>query len=307
VRSTLQRGQILDELAQHLYGFLPGKAHPYGQQALSFPAVAEELGVGMHWPGGSKQPAIRRLLEGVLDSGSGRFSPLIVKIVERAITYRRRSNPITRDEIDALNGFLRQLGYQVPELHDPIFLAGLPRAVAQPAEPPLPRPTAAILAALQNRLMQIASEGAQQRGYTFETFLNELFHVHGLAPRGAFRLQGEQIDGSFNAHQVTYLLEAKWTATTTGQADLLAFAGKVEGKAQWTRGLFVSYSGFSEDGLQAFARGKPTRILCMDGLDLAQVLSGALDLVDVIERKARRASETNNAFVPVRELFPSVI
>jgi hypothetical protein len=92
-----------------------------------------------------------------------------------------------------------------------------------------------------------------------------------------------------------------------GQAELLIFNGKVEGKAQWSRGLFVSYSGFSDEGLQAFAQGRRTSILCMDGLDLSHVLSGRIDFVEVVERKTPPAAETNRAFVPVRDLFGSVI
>ncbi|ATB43861.1 hypothetical protein CYFUS_009342 [Cystobacter fuscus] len=64
----------------------------------------------------------------------------------------------------------------------------------------------------------------------------------------------------------TYLLEAKWHGTPIGNAELHAFHGKVEQKAAWTRGLFISQSGFTEDGLYAFGRGK--RVICMDGLDL---------------------------------------
>jgi hypothetical protein len=45
------------------------------------------------------------------------------------------------------------------------------------------------------------------------------------------------------------------------------------------------------DGLQAFARGRATSIVCMDGLDLTQILSGGLSLIDVIQRKKRRAVE----------------
>ncbi len=37
------------------------------------------------------------------------------------------------------------------------------------------------------------------------------------------------------------------------------------------KGLFVSNSGFTEDGLAAFGRGK--RVICMDGLDLFETLS----------------------------------
>jgi len=159
---------------------------------------------------------------------------------------------------------------------------------------------------LNDRLLKLSTLKPQERGFAFERFLNDLFTVYNLDPRRSFRLTGEQIDGSFQLHQEIYLVEAKWQDERTGQADLLTFAGKVDGKAQWSRGLFVSYSGFSDDGLQAFARGRRTSIICMEGLDLAQILSGRLDLVEVIERKKRRAAETGSAFVPVRDLFMSV-
>ena len=147
---------------------------------------------------------------------------------------------------------------------------------------------------------------AQERGFAFEIFLSELFAVYDLAPRRSFRNTGEQIDGSFEMPPETFLLEAKWQDARIGQGDLLTFAGKVEGKALWSRGLFVSYSGFTTDGLHAFARGRRTSIVCMDGLDLVQILSGGLNFIEVIQRKKRRAAETGNAFVPVRDLFMSV-
>jgi hypothetical protein len=84
--------------------------------------------------------------------------------------------------------------------------------------------------------------------------------------------------------------------------DLDAFQGKVERKAQWSRGLFISYSGFSKDGLEAFAVGQRTSVICMDGLDLSESLRGKLDLVQVVTAKARRGAETDRAFVLVREL-----
>jgi hypothetical protein len=170
--------------------------------------------------------------------------------------------------------------------------------------PASPSPQA--LQDLNDRLLKLSTLKPQNRGFAFERFLTDLFTVYNLDPRRSFRLTGEQIDGSFQLQQEIYLLEAKWQDERTGQADLLTFAGKVDGKAQWSRGLFVSYSGFTEDGLQAFARGRRTSIICMEGLDLAQILSGCLDLVEVIERKKRRAAETGSAFVPVRDLFMSV-
>jgi len=80
------------------------------------------------------------------------------------------------------------------------------------------------------------------------------------------------------------------------------FHGKVEQKAAWARGLMISWSGFSEDGLIAFGRGK--RVICMDGLDMHEMLNRELPLTHVLEKKVRRAAETGRAFVRVRELFP---
>lgn len=157
------------------------------------------------------------------------------------------------------------------------------------------------LAALQNHLVSLQTMQPHARGYAFEKFLNDVFHHFGLSPRGSFRLVGEQIDGSFQHEGHTYLVEAKWQNAPTGAADLHVFEGKLREKAAWSRGLFVSYSGFSVDGLIAFGRDK--RSLCMDGLDLYELLNRKLPLGDVIARKARQAAETARVFVGVRELF----
>lgn len=154
---------------------------------------------------------------------------------------------------------------------------------------------------LISRLILVTSLPPQKRGYEFEAFLKELFDAYGLAARASFRLTGEQIDGSFVMQNVTYLLEAKWQNPQTGAADLHTFEGKLGQKAAWSRGLFVSNSGFSSDGLQAFGRGK--RLICMDGFDLSEMLRLKLSFIDVMGAKIRRAAETGYPFVSVRELF----
>jgi len=154
---------------------------------------------------------------------------------------------------------------------------------------------------LTARLVQLTSIPPQKRGYDFEIFLKELFKAYGLAPRASFRLVGEQIDGSFVLHNETYLMEAKWQNAPTGAADLHTFEGKLGQKASWSRGLFVSNSGFSPDGLQAFGKGK--RLICMDGFDLCEMLRMKLSFVDVMDAKVRMAAETGNPFVSVRDLF----
>ena len=175
-----------------------------------------------------------------------------------------------------------------------------------PAEPSAASAQPAIdgvkLAGLRDDLTQIASLAPQERGYAFERFLKELFDAHHMEAREPFRLRGEQIDGSFLLAKETYLLEAKWQGAATAAADLHGFHGKIEQKAAWARGLFISYSGFTEDGLHAFGKGK--RVVCMDGLDLYEVLNRGLSLSEVLELKVRRAAETGMPFIRVRDLFP---
>lgn len=189
------QGLALDELAQHLYDYLPGKPHPYGNKSLSFPAVASELGLDAFWPGGSKQPAIRQLLEGTITSNTGKFAPLITRIVERGITRRKRDNPVCREDIEVINGLLVRIGFKIPEFHDIAFLDALPSRFK--TVPQTKSIDSAVLKSLQGEFNELTKLAAQQRGFAFEKFLSNLFHHHDLAPRGSFRLVGEQIDGSF--------------------------------------------------------------------------------------------------------------
>ena len=188
------------------------------------------------------------------------------------------------------------------------FLSLINRLEGKPdAQPDGQAPKAAYdrpkLLTLRNDLIGFAQLAPQARGYAFETLLRELFNVFGLQAREPFRLKGEQIDGSFVLQGETYLIEAKWQAAQTGVADLHTFHDKLEQKAAWTRGMFVSNSGFTEDGLVAFGRGK--RVVCMDGLDLYETLNRELPLNHFLERKVRRAAETGLPFARVRDLFPT--
>jgi hypothetical protein len=175
----------------------------------------------------------------------------------------------------------------------------------KPLDTPTQTPGLAIerakLAFLRSDLLVLSTLEPQPRGYAFEKFLKELFDAHGLQAREPFRLRGEQIDGSFVFDKEIYLLEAKWQGGVCDIGQLHAFHGKLEQKAAWTRGLFISHAGFSEDGLHAFGRGK--RLICMDGLDLNDTLEREIPLNHALERKVRRAGETGIAFVRVRDLF----
>jgi hypothetical protein len=303
---SLKQGQALAELADRLYPFLPGTPHPYADQNLSFPGVAAQLGLHGYWPGGSKRPAITTLLRTTLEQESSRFCPLILAIVQNGIAYRMKRDPVSREEIDALNVIIGRIGYKISDLHDEEFLKGLP-SFGRTEKSVNEAPDQKAVAELQAKVMALQGIEPVQRGFAFEVLLSRLFNLYRLAPRGSFRITGEQIGGSFALDREIYLLEARWRNEQSANSDLLIFSGKVAGKAEWSRGLFVSYAGFSKDGLLGFGQGRRTNIIGLDGLDLYHILSGSLDLREVLRRKMRRAAETNQVYVPVRELFAHVM
>ncbi|MCI5039146.1 MAG: restriction endonuclease [Donghicola eburneus] len=301
---NLVEEQCVEDLADLLYNFLPGS----GNTRTAFPLAAAKVQCEDFWVGGSKRPAIVQLLSSTLGQRRHKLSPLLLSIVRQSMTWRRgKGEPLTRAEVGALNVLLLRLSLKVPELNDPAFLESLPGDLPESDVSPKPK-TATVsdeqAKTLSDRLIGLFEHAPQRRGYEYERFLTELFAAYGLTPRSPFKLTGEQIDGSFKLHGETYLVEAKWQAGLTGQAELLTFSGKVSGKATWTRGLFISNSGFSEDGLKAFRTGRRTNIICADGLDLHQVVHNRLSLIDILDEKLRRAAETNQAFVPVRDLLP---
>lgn len=298
---SLKESNTITGLAAVLYEFLPGS----GNTNTAFPIAATNAGVGDLWTPNSKMPAIVHLLTQTLEHRRNRFCPLIVAIVQQSIAWRRRKEkPLTREEVQQVNALLPGVGFKIPELADPEFLSSLPSA-DKPEKPPAgaAAPNAEQLAALARELVTLSELAPHPRGFAFEKFLKNLFDTYGLSARASFRLVGEQIDGSFVLASETYLVEARWENTRTGAASLHAFAGKVGGKAAWARGLFVSQAGFTDEGIEAYGRGRPTPIICMDGFDLYETLSRKLPFDEVIARKVRRAAETGGPFARVRDLF----
>jgi hypothetical protein len=249
---------------------------------------AEELNIDIDAPqyredGTSKAKRLRCFLRKA-------DTPTCVKVLKTLWEYREARR--------ALNGHEER----VPNAHAQLLnLINRLQGKTSTSQPP-PAPEKPNYAELLGELMQLSNLAPQPRGYAFETFLTRLFGSFGLLPRGGFRTTGEQIDGSFVLGNETYLIEARWQNALTPAADLYAFKGKVSARATWARGLFVSYSGFTADGLTAYGRGG--NVICMDGLDLSDALSRELALNHVLEQKVRSSVETGSVLARVRDLFP---
>jgi hypothetical protein len=81
-----------------------------------------------------------------------------------------------------------------------------------------------------------------------------------------------------------------------------AFSGKIGRKLDNTLGLFLSINGFSDDAVKLYSSGRSS-ILLMDGMDLLAVLENHIDIVSLIIRKRRHASQTGNIFLPVSKIL----
>ena len=313
---TLKQSQALGQMAGVLYSFLPGSGHASWKGHVSFATVARDVGVGDFWQGGSKEPAIATLLERTLERRPERFEPLMLAIVKHGMTYRQKQGrPIQRDEIETLNRLLLDVGFKFPDLWLPEFLESLSgdalerarekvRSTERVADGGGEATRTAALSDLRARFYSLAADQDRQAaGLSLEKLLNDLFQLFDLEPRQPFRVTGEQIDGSFLLDYETYLVEAKWTKEPVPESDLLVFRGKVEGKSAFTRGVFISLSGFTAQAIDAITRGKQPNFFLVDGYDVTAVLEGQIELPALLRLKLRKLTEEGRVFVLGRELL----
>lgn len=148
----------------------------------------------------------------------------------------------------------------------------------------------------------VVMDDPQKRGLALEPLLRDLFGLFDLDPRASFKLRGEQIDGTVTINRTHFLVEAKWTKDPTERKELDAFRAKVESKIENTLGLFVSINGFQDSAVELHS-GRGALMLLMTGADLYAVLDGRIDLVELLERKHRHASQTGQILVDAHQMF----
>jgi hypothetical protein len=309
-QATLRETQAIAELADLLYPFLPGSGAKY-----TWREAAGEHGLAQFWTGGSKLPAITQLLEATYERNRGSFCGLLLTAVRQGVKYRiKKGEPVTREEIQKLNGIVLRVGFKIPELYDQKFLDSLPSskppaAQESPAKQPQKESGRSAVSDVELRRLHklfldlLTEKNVQARGYALEKLLNDLFDLFGLAARGSFRVMGEQIDGSFEWQSHVFLVEARWREGLADTKDLLVLRGKVE-KSDWTRGLFVSINGFSSLASDTFRVGRKTNLITMDGQDLIFILEGRWSLLEAIRVKMRHAGETGEVYHPLAKAVP---
>lgn len=149
----------------------------------------------------------------------------------------------------------------------------------------------------------ISSTNPQQRGFTLERLLQELFTLFDLDPKASFRITGEQIDGAFTFENTDYIFEAKWQQEPVGTRELDTLHSKLtRTTTDITLGLFLSINGYSDDAVRAHSSGRRLMIL-MDGSHLMAVIEGRIDLMQLLLRMRRHASQTGNIYLKIHEIL----
>lgn len=140
--------------------------------------------------------------------------------------------------------------------------------------------------------------GTAPGGYAFQDWFYDLLDFSEIENRRPYVTGGRQIDGSVTLDGTTYLVELKFTDRQAGAPDIDIFRSKIEGKADNTMGLFVSMAGYSSVAISE-ASGKKTTILLLDASHIFLVLTGSMNLAEVIRRVRRHASQTGESHLPV--------
>lgn len=315
---SMKEFQAISAMANLVHDFLPGSGNAAWKGHVSFKTIAEKVGVGNFWQPGSKMPMINALLQRTLEHRRDHFERLILEIVRGGIAYRQKQqNAIRADEIKKLNGYLLNVGFKFPDLWDQEFLSSLGLDSGDRAKSRVDdviareQQKAAEESIRSSALRQVKEDffalhqeaSPQAAGLKFEKVLNQLFELAGLAPRQAFRVVGEQIDGSFDLDHETYLVEAKWEKESVSESALLVFRGKIEGKSAFTRGLFISLNGVTDGARHAITQGKQPTFFVIDGYDLTMVLSGQIALADFLRERRRLLAEEGKVVVPFPQLW----
>lgn len=166
----------------------------------------------------------------------------------------------------------------------------------------------ATLAALARRVADLSksANNAQARGYELERILAELFGAFEMTYRPSYRRDREQVDGAFDHRGFHYLVEARWRAHPPDFGDLADFKGKIDGKLDSTRGMFVSMAGFDEEVVSYFmnrAGGTRNNLILFDGQDLMAVLEQSIDFAEALDYKIAKAAQEGAWWAPLRESF----
>lgn len=135
----------------------------------------------------------------------------------------------------------------------------------------------------------------QKKGYELEKIFSHLMKISRIPVEESFKIVGEQIDGAIKYDGNYYLVELKWTASPSAHQEVSSLYVKVEGKMS-ARGIFISMNGYSKEVVESLPKGKDIKMLFLDGVHFANVISGIYTFNDLLEYAISQASLKGNIY-----------
>lgn len=143
-------------------------------------------------------------------------------------------------------------------------------------------------------------------GDQFEDLMNRIFEHFSEDSKGSFRRVGEQIDGQFYFDEHWYFVEVRWREQKSSAADVSILRDRAkDAYGGDTRGLFVSFNGFSSECLESLEGRTDERVILMDGVDLRDVLNCDIAFHVLLAEKLADIVRNRRPFISAREILRS--
>lgn len=127
----------------------------------------------------------------------------------------------------------------------------------------------------------------QEKGYYLEDLLNRLFDLFSFPVVSSFKRNNgaEQIDGAFEMDGWHYIVECRWRERLADIRQLDGLYGQISRSGRQTMGIFLSVNGWSENVPPLLKQNPKKSIFLMEGFDVRAVLTGQVQLRDLLKRK----------------------
>ena len=136
--------------------------------------------------------------------------------------------------------------------------------------------------------------GKASAGYAFERWFYDLADLFGVEHRRPFKKDGRQIDGSVTVDGMSYLVSLKFEDKQCVPIHISDHRDKVNGVHDYTMGLVVAISGFTDVAIEQAGRPK-SNLLLWDHSHIYAILGKHASFQDMLVASKIAASEGRGA------------
>lgn len=143
----------------------------------------------------------------------------------------------------------------------------------------------------------------QRRGFLLQDLLNRIFDLYDIPVMKSFTRNngGEQIDGAFKLDGWHYIVECRWRKKLSDIRELDGLSGQISRSGKQTMGVLLSINGWSNNVVPLLKQNPDKNIFLIDGYDLRMVLSGEVDLKDLLMSKIAKLNLHAEPYYSVKD------